>query len=375
MDPRANDGTGERVRVVVADDAPDFRLLVRSTLALDGRFEVVGEAADGESAARMVALARPDVLLLDISMPAMDGLHALAELQAHGPDTAIVVMSGFDAAQVEEEAIGLGAAAYLEKGAALDHVVRVVLQAAGREHDDATGAVMAPAVPVPHRAIDVDGVLAYVTHELQNPVTVIAGLSATLRTAAGQLTPEVVVSCADAVHRSAAKLQVLVRAIGDARAIDAGRFAVETTPVDVGAVLRAASTALDDAAGGAELSVEVAAVDGVVAPLDIERAVQAVAALVENAALHGASDQPIEVVADATADAARITVRDHGAGFDPARAGELFQPFSRLGSKARGAGLGLYLVRAITRGHGGDAVAELAEGGGARFGLTFPLLS
>jgi signal transduction histidine kinase len=106
--------------------------------------------------------------------------------------------------------------------------------------------------------------------------------------------------------------------------------------------------------------------------LDITRVVQAVAALVENSALHGASDRAIEVVGDAADDAIRITVRDHGAGFDPARAGELFQPFSRLGSKAKGAGLGLYLARAIARAHGGDAFAEAAEGGGARFVLTFP---
>ena len=72
------------VRVVVCDDAPALRALMRTSLELDGRVEVVGEAGDGERVVALTAELRPDVVLLDIQMPGMDGLTALPALRARG---------------------------------------------------------------------------------------------------------------------------------------------------------------------------------------------------------------------------------------------------------------------------------------------------
>src|SRR5207302_1506986 len=113
----AVNGTGcGRIRVVIVDDAQPLRALLRSTLNRDGRFDVVGEAADGRDGVQVVLSSSPDVVLLDLAMPVMDGLEAIPRIVAGSPGTQIVVLSGFESRHVEEEVIELGAAAYLPKG-------------------------------------------------------------------------------------------------------------------------------------------------------------------------------------------------------------------------------------------------------------------
>ena len=105
-------------RVLIADDVPELRLLLRLALESEGNFEVVGEAKDGVEALQMATDRRPDAILLDLAMPVMDGLQAIPHLKEQSPDAKILVLSGFDAGKMKNEALEAGADAYLEKGAA-----------------------------------------------------------------------------------------------------------------------------------------------------------------------------------------------------------------------------------------------------------------
>ncbi len=107
------------IRVVVADDTYAIRAAVRATLELDGRFEVVGEASNGAEAVQLSLSLKPEAICLDLAMPVMDGLQALPEIRSGSPNTRIVVLSGFDAADMSDEVLRRGADAYLEKGVAL----------------------------------------------------------------------------------------------------------------------------------------------------------------------------------------------------------------------------------------------------------------
>ncbi len=104
------------LRVVIVDDAADLRLLVRYVLQLDDAFEVVGEAADGAEGVEVATREQPDLVLLDLSMPDMDGLEALPLIQQAVPHVTVVVLSGFSAHSMARRAMDLGAAGYLEKG-------------------------------------------------------------------------------------------------------------------------------------------------------------------------------------------------------------------------------------------------------------------
>ena len=110
-------------RVLIVDDNADIRRLVRLRLELDGLFEVVPDATDGRSALASAQAFLPDIVLLDLSMPIMDGLEALPLLRQLLPYGRIVMLSGFDAERFRGRALDLGADEYVEKGSALEDLV------------------------------------------------------------------------------------------------------------------------------------------------------------------------------------------------------------------------------------------------------------
>lgn len=111
------------IRIALVDDAEEMRLLVSLTLTLSGEFTVVGEAGNGREAVALAAAERPDVMLLDISMPVMDGLEALPRIREASPDTCVVVFSAFDETRLGDQARSLGARGYVEKGTPLENLV------------------------------------------------------------------------------------------------------------------------------------------------------------------------------------------------------------------------------------------------------------
>lgn len=113
-------------RVVIADDVADVRLLLATTLELDRSFEVVGEAADGGAVVAMVAELQPDIVLLDLVMPRMDGLSAIPEIRAASPGCRVVVLTAMDEVEMAEAALVRGAHACLNKSVAFYELVPVL---------------------------------------------------------------------------------------------------------------------------------------------------------------------------------------------------------------------------------------------------------
>jgi DNA-binding NarL/FixJ family response regulator len=110
------------LRIFVADDVPDMRALVRFALEDAPDMTVVGEAGNGAEAVQGVGRTRPDVVLLDLSMPDLDGLEVIPVVLAQSPETGIVVFSGFEAARMRGPTLDLGAHRYVEKGRPLDEL-------------------------------------------------------------------------------------------------------------------------------------------------------------------------------------------------------------------------------------------------------------
>jgi DNA-binding NarL/FixJ family response regulator len=119
------------LRVVICDDVAELRALVRAQLEADGDISVVGEAGSGIEAIGVIEEERPELVLLDLSMPDMDGLEVLAKLREAAPETRVVVFSGFVAGPLGRRAVALGAYDYVEKGAPADELRRAVRAAAG----------------------------------------------------------------------------------------------------------------------------------------------------------------------------------------------------------------------------------------------------
>lgn len=114
------------VRVMLVDDEPLLRSLLRMMLHRTGRYEVVGEAGDGREALELASAITPDLVLLDLSMPRMDGLEALPHLRRLVPQAHVIVLSGFAAASAATTATAAGAHGYLEKGLAPANLVEAL---------------------------------------------------------------------------------------------------------------------------------------------------------------------------------------------------------------------------------------------------------
>jgi DNA-binding NarL/FixJ family response regulator len=112
----------EPVRVLLCDDVAMLRELLRYELEEDADVRVVGEAGDGAEGVRMVHDLKPDVVVLDLAMPDMDGLEAIPMMRTGPNPPEIIVHSGFDAELMRDRVIALGAARYLEKGGMLSGV-------------------------------------------------------------------------------------------------------------------------------------------------------------------------------------------------------------------------------------------------------------
>jgi CheY-like chemotaxis protein len=123
------------IDVVVCDDVAELRGLFRVELEQDGDIRVVGEAEDGRAALQMVAELPPDVLLLDLSMPDMDGLEVLVRLKRLGTRVRVVVCSGYTFDVMGERALASGADSYVEKGVPGESLRQVVRAAAGHQED------------------------------------------------------------------------------------------------------------------------------------------------------------------------------------------------------------------------------------------------
>ena len=108
---------GGPISVFLVDDVPELRELIRFGMEEDpAEFEVVGEAGDGRSALEGISETNPAAVLLDLSMPDMDGLEAIPEIRSRAPQIAIIVLSGFSADRMARQAREQGADGYVEKG-------------------------------------------------------------------------------------------------------------------------------------------------------------------------------------------------------------------------------------------------------------------
>ena len=119
-------------RVLIADDHTLFAEALEAILTTDGRIAVVGRAANGEEAVALARNGRPDVVLMDIAMPVLDGIAATKAIKVEAPNTHVVVLTGSDAPEDISRARAAGAAGYVTKDQVAGDLVRAILGAAGR---------------------------------------------------------------------------------------------------------------------------------------------------------------------------------------------------------------------------------------------------
>jgi signal transduction histidine kinase len=372
------------IRVLIADDTPDIRLLLRSSLGLNDAFEVVAEASDGVESIREAARHRPDVVILDLAMPLMDGLEAIPAIRRRSPASRIVVLSVFPSERMATPVLEAGADAYLEKtdvhrlvpllislcdgGTAAPVAGDRTLQAAGEPR-----ATVEPPQAVPSLPVDASSeVLQALAHELLSPVTVIMRLAETVQTSLDELPEDTVRRCLESISRNAAHMAGLIQSLSDAHRVDAGMLALDPEPADLGALVQQAVA--DVASVMDRHSFVTSGVEDAVLSVDAVRIRQVLTNLLTNAAKFSPEGSRVSVQMSLRGEAVEISVADEGPGIPPESLNEAFDKFTRLSStrKGGGLGLGLYIARGIVRAHGGELTESSGVEGGARFTILLP---
>ena len=124
-----NTETSGPIRVLLVDDHPIVRSGLRTLLAEEPDIEVVGEAGDGEEGVERAVALRPDVVLLDLKMPGVDGLETIRRLGQQGVASRVLVLTSFSDEVLVGQAIELGATGYLLKDVLRDDLVRAIREA------------------------------------------------------------------------------------------------------------------------------------------------------------------------------------------------------------------------------------------------------
>lgn len=129
------------IRILVADDHALVRESIRAILASQGDMEIVATAGDGNEAVQLALLHQPDVVVMDISMPSMDGIHATELIRRSQEATNIVILSMHVNAALVQQALRMGARAYVLKRRATEELPQAIRAAAKGE------VFLSPAIP------------------------------------------------------------------------------------------------------------------------------------------------------------------------------------------------------------------------------------
>lgn len=350
QDPRVSDRA--TVDILLVDDAESLRTLYRTILESDDRFAVVGEAPDGRTAIDQAGRLQPDLVLLDLSMPDMDGLEALPRILDVAPDSTVVVLSGFLEERFGDEARTLGAAGYIEKGASPDEIVDEIVEILG---PDALPEPPPQATPDPAPSRSLREPLRDVQEQIDRVV------DRWDPDANGHL-DEPLRDALEGTRRMEAILDGLLTygQLGD--------DTDTTRPVALDEALDAAVASLQDRieATGAEIvRDDLPVVDA--HPGDLARLLEE---LIDNAITFHDGAPTIEVTAKIQDDTCEVVVADDGPGIDPARRDDALELFWTSLDDPDHHGLGLAICRRIVGRHGGQLrIADDADGTTIRFDL------
>jgi two-component system nitrate/nitrite response regulator NarL len=120
------------IRVVIADDHGLFAEALEAILTVDGRVEVVGRATDGGKAVELVERLEPDVVLMDISMPVVDGFEATREIRRRVPGSSVLILTGSNSRHDVDRSREAGASGYVTKDRIAAELVEAILDVASK---------------------------------------------------------------------------------------------------------------------------------------------------------------------------------------------------------------------------------------------------
>ncbi len=360
-------------RVLIVDDQDANRLLLRDLLESQGH--EVTEAADGEEALQRVSEIAPDVVLLDIGMPGMDGFEVCRRIKADPATASIPVLLVTALSQRDQRLLGIGAGAndYITKPVDRSDLSLRVRNAIRMRQ-------LYLEVEEQYRRLEKlellrDSLVHMIVHDLRSPLAGIRAYLDLLKLdGAGKLDMELTESI-DAARKVAIDMTDMVSDLLDVSRLEVGKMPLELAPVDVGALVVEAIGAAG-AAARVRIRVEPPA-DKLRVVCDAGVIRRVIANLVGNAVKFTPVSGQITVLVRGDGAEVRVEVADTGPGIPKEYHEKVFEKYGQVEAARHGAkhstGLGLTFCKLAVEAHGGRVGLESAVGKGSTFWLILPV--
>lgn len=363
------DAKTTRARVVIADDGPLVRALFRRILERSVAADVVAEAGDGEEAIAAVAEFQPDLLLLDVAMPKVDGLSAIPELRRQSPNTRIVLLSGFEGWQLDREATAHAADGYIEKQLDPDTLVDRL-----REHCGVSVRTTPPVQlrTVPEEPEPLFRLASVAAHDLRAPVQLISGFGQLLADTCSDVLDEHGREFLGWILEAAANLDEMISDMLDFAVVDTTE--PELVTVDLDELFATIRSRLHNELADSRVNLTWDSLPSVVA--DAGEANRILSSLIDNAIkfVEPGTQPWVHVGAARVSGGWTISVSDNGIGVPDSERTAIFGGLHRLQPKDAypGTGVGLATCRKLVERRGGQIGVAGREGGGSRFWFSVP---
>jgi len=371
------------MRVLLVDDHESIRKSLRQLIELRAEFEVVGEGSNGSEALERTELLRPDIILMDMHMPVMDGVQATRVIKERYPKIQVLALTAFADMSLVSEMVKAGASGYLLKGGSSKELLdslQAISRGQGALDKEVTRGVMEDMADLYRKEQERADALAeldrmksefvsVVSHELRTPMTSIKGGVATLQTNWAAIDDQVKLELLDSMGTECDRLSRMVSQILTASGIQRGGLGLRPTLFSVAVVAQAAVDSLVDKLTGREVSCHF---EEIYSTGDEERLTEVIAALIENSLEFTSSRVSVDV--KAVLGTPLLSVSDEGPGIAPETVRRLLnEPFSQADSSSTrqvgGLGLSLYLARQVAEASGGRLEVDTAPDRGSTFTL------
>jgi len=374
------------MRVLLVDDHAPIRRSLRQILELKPGFEVVGEGSNGLEAIAGVDEHRPDVVLMDMNMPVMNGVEATRSIKEQHPSVHVLALTAFGEMSLVAAMVEAGAAGYLLKGGSSQELVsalNAVASGHGALDKEVTRSVLDDMADLYKKEQERAEALAeldrmksefvsIVSHELLTPLTSIKGGLSTLTRGWNSIDEPVRSGLLDSMTRQCERLQLLIEKILLVSGIRHGELGLKASAFSPAEVVADVAEMVKDGMRGRELIIRPR---NALASGDRESVREVVLSLVENALnfttgkIHaGVSERGDEVL---------LEVSDEGPGIDEETLGRLLSnPFvqgdSSLTRRVGGLGLSLYIAKHLLEASGGRLEVDTGPERGSTFRIVLP---
>jgi two-component system sensor histidine kinase/response regulator len=367
-------GDGPSQTVLVVDDEPGNRELLITALSADGYQVVV--ASRGEEALSKVEAAPPDIVLLDIAMPGMDGIEVCRRLHVDPKTTHIPVllMTALRRREKRLDGISAGARDFLLKPLDLADL-RIRVRNAGemkRLYDESEERFQ----KITELEALRDSLVHMIVHDLKSPLTTMMGNLQLMEMLLAEVQDSDIMATFEGCVTGARKMSDLVTTILAVSKLESDTVSLDLAETDLYGVAEEVCSSLGQRASRVKLS-DPPASGGVILPLDAGLVQRVILNLLTNALDHSPEEHPVVIHVSEDDDVGRVRVVDRGPGVPEEFREQIFEKFGQVagGGKARkgSVGLGLAFCRLAVEAHAGRIGVESSEEGGSAFWFELPL--